>query len=405
MTFRAIGPFPPIPPFAFGVRTLSTSRNGSKPGAAAPPDAFGVERCRQEIESGKYHAIVVVDYSNDDLYEQFEQDLGDLLREFVAAGGVCAFPSSEGLLVSTLQKLFDVTWRVSGYYRTTFGPCKENELAINYSFGNGDLSRAIIKDYSAKGVTLRGVPPHERCFGVTSESRTQSVVPDAAGKGVSGKSDDGEYDIIFAMNNYGKGTIAYFGDVHGENETLWLVSSFVESRAPRLPIDNLASIEETAFDAGRKLKEEGNEAFQHGKFDEVEAFYKAAIEKFGAKLGSNGLQRDGLVSILSNLALIHWKKKEYLQAESVATKALDIQWDHGKCSYRRAMARYQIHLSTSGGDIKRLREAMKDVVNADPSDATRTLLNKIEKEIARAELKQRGAFSSEFASAISGTLK
>lgn len=80
------------------------------------PDAFGVERCQQEIKSGKYHAIVVVDYSNNEFFEKFEDDFGNLLREFVGAGGIVAFPSSEGMLVSTLKKLFEVQWQKSSYY-------------------------------------------------------------------------------------------------------------------------------------------------------------------------------------------------------------------------------------------------------------------------------------------------
>jgi hypothetical protein len=371
-----------------------------------PPDAFGVERCQEEIKSGRYHAIVVVDYSNDGKLEEFENAFGELLCSFVDAGGVVAFPSSEGLLVSTLQKLFQVSWRISNYYRTTWGPCQENQAAINYSFGNGNFARRIVQEYSAKAVSLRGVPPKERCFGVTSQSRTQSLVPHMSGENVSEKSEDGDYDIVVAMHEYGKGVIAYFGDVNAENETLWLVSAFVESRAPRLPIDNLSGIDENMFSGAMKLKEEGNGFFKTGKLDRAEQSYKAALAQFGKKLGSNGPQRDGLVSILSNLALVHLKKKEYVKAETVATNALDLEWGHGKCSYRRALARYNISLNdTPVGNLTKLREAKKDILNADIDPATRTLLKKIEREISRLEKKQQKNFSSGFAAAVAGKLK
>jgi len=115
-------------------------------------------------------AIVVMDYSSPEERENFEGTFGEILREFVSAGGVVAFPSSEGLLVSTLQKYFDVEWKMSAYYRTNWGPCiEDNERNVNYSFGNGNLSRRVIKEYSAKAVSLR-VPKHERCFGVTGLS-------------------------------------------------------------------------------------------------------------------------------------------------------------------------------------------------------------------------------------------
>eukprot|EP00978_Attheya_sp_CCMP212_P033038 scaffold131592_cov60-Attheya_sp.AAC.3 len=164
------------------------------------PDAYGIIRCREEIESGRrYHAIV--DYSNEDEFEAFDNDLGSHLVQFAAAGGVIAFPSSEGLLVSRLKQLFDVNWWVSSYFRTTWGPCKENEKAINY------------------------------------------MIPDVAGRDVSPKSPDAEHDVNVAMHDYGKGTIAYFGDVHGEDQTLWLVSALVESRSPRSPIDCFTSLD------------------------------------------------------------------------------------------------------------------------------------------------------------------
>ena len=184
------------------------------------PDAFGVKRAQDEIRSGRYHAIVVMDYSCSELRCEFEAAFGDLLQEFVASGGVVAFPSSEGMLVSTTKEYFDTEWEMSNYYRTTWGPClKDNERNVNYSFGNGNLSRRIIKDFSCKGMSLR-VPKNERCFGVTENSRTQSLVPFMSGEDVSKQCENDNYDVIIAMHDYGKGTIAYFGDVNAEHETI-----------------------------------------------------------------------------------------------------------------------------------------------------------------------------------------
>jgi tetratricopeptide (TPR) repeat protein len=240
---------------------------------------------------------------------------------------------------------------------------------------------------------------------VTADSKTQSVIPDAAGRDVSPKSPDAEYDVNVAMHDYGKGTIAYFGDVNGEDQTLWLVSAFVESRTPRLPIDCFASLDESVFSKVLQLKTEGNDAFQKGNLDVAKDAYEAAIQQYGTKLGSNGLQRETHVTVLSNLSLIHLKKKEYLEAERVATKALDMDWSHNKCSYRRAMARLQISKSaSSGGDLARLRGAKKDVINGDPIDATRKLLQRIENEIDRIEKKDHARFGSGFASALSRNL-
>ena len=87
------------------------------------PDAFGVERPQDEIRSGKYHAIVVMDCSNMEMRSEFESAFGNLLQEFVAAGGVVAFPSSEFVLISTTEKYFDTDWKISNYYRTMWQPC------------------------------------------------------------------------------------------------------------------------------------------------------------------------------------------------------------------------------------------------------------------------------------------
>mmetsp|Transcript_5103 Transcript_5103/g.5799 ORF Transcript_5103/g.5799 Transcript_5103/m.5799 type:complete len:397 (+) Transcript_5103:132-1322(+) len=367
------------------------------------PDAFGIDNCVAEIESGKYHAIIVVDFSNDEDKENFEGYLGDHLQKFAAAGGVIAFPSSESILVSSLKQLFDVKWERSSYYRTNWSPCEENMEKINYSFGNGNFARRIIKPYSAKGNTLKSVPTHERCFGVGNDSKTWSPVPTMSGRDVSKGSND-DYDIIVAMHEYGKGIIAYFGDVNAEAETLWLVAAFIESRSPKVPIDVFSALSESDFTEVMQCKENGNIAFGASDLDRAETQYKAALDIFGSRRGSNGLQRENYVALLSNLSLIYLKKKLYYEAETAAGKGLAVEWGHSKCSYRRAMARLQISLNTEGGDLPRLRKASSDVINSDPGDATRKLLLRIEKEEKKLRKRERPHFSSSFASAMSGTL-
>ncbi len=46
------------------------------------------------------------------------------------------------------------------------------------------------------------------------------------------------YDVVIAVHDYGKGAIAYFGDVNVEFQTIALVAAFVESRAPNIPIES-----------------------------------------------------------------------------------------------------------------------------------------------------------------------
>lgn len=257
---------------------------------------------------------------------------------------------------------------------------------------------------SARDQEWRNVPPHERCFGVTKNSKTRSLVPMMSGKDVSAKPDDDDYDVVVAMHNYGKGSIAYFGDVNAEDETLWLVSAFLESRSPKHPIDCFSGIDNATFSTIMQLKEEGNNFFKNGELDQAIPCYQSALDEFGTKLGSNGPQKETYVNILSNLSLVYLKQEDYLQAENTASKALELEWGHNKCSYRRALARLKISQSTPSGDLKRLRQAMKDVLNADPGNATKILLLQVEVEIKKVEKRERNHFSAGFAAAMTGRL-
>jgi len=95
---------------------------------------------------------------------------------------------------------------------------------------------AIYRGELSRNLAAR-VPKHERCFGVTENSKTQSMVPFMSGKDVSKESEDDNYDVIIAMHDYGKGVIAYFGDVNAEHQTIHLVDAFVTSCSPTLPVD------------------------------------------------------------------------------------------------------------------------------------------------------------------------
>ena len=59
-----------------------------------------------------------------------------------------------------------------------------------------------------------------------------------AGRDKSKQEGEDDYDVVFAVHDFGKGVIAYFGDVNAEDQTIALVAAFVESRAPNLPIES-----------------------------------------------------------------------------------------------------------------------------------------------------------------------
>ena len=212
------------------------------------------------------------------------------------------------------------------------------------------------------------------------------------------------YEAVVAMHEYGKGVIAYFGDVNAEHETIELVAACVESRAPRLPIDCFAGLDQSVFTAILAIKEEGNVYFKEGRIDEAIASYNAALKKFGHKVGLHGPQRDCQVALWSNLTLMYMKKEDFHQAESSALKALDLEWDHAKCSYNLAKARLNISRKTCGGDLVRLRQSKRNVLNAERGNATRKLLCSITDEIEKLEKQEQKRFGAGFASGFASAM-
>eukprot|EP00956_Cyclotella_meneghiniana_P008832 scaffold12103_cov21-Cyclotella_meneghiniana.AAC.1 len=67
---------------------------------------------------------------------------------------------------------------------------------------------------------------------------------------------------------------------------------------------------------------------------------------YSMQLGANGEQRICYIALLSNMSLIHYKVDAYILSEECASRALDMECGHEKCSYRRAIARLKISQST-----------------------------------------------------------
>ena len=305
------------------------------------PDADALDRCRQEIASGVYHAIVVVDLGNE--LPRFEQELGPMLAGFAKAGGAVAFPTSDGLQASTsLKNVFGTEWEGSGYYRTNWDVAEENRAHVESVFGSG------VAGFSAKACSLKKVPAHERCWGVTEDSRTQSNVPFMAGNDVSKEGEPDsitaaaerlalDYDVCVATHQIGSGWILYAGDVNCEPHTVKLVASFVQSKAPAAPISSLARLPDAEFEAAMATKAEGNALFTEGKLPEAIAKYGNALELYGSRAGE-GEQRTEKVKILSNVAECHLRARTWKAAYLAASAALRLDAKHPKSLLRRAKA-------------------------------------------------------------------
>ena len=118
---------------------------------------------------------------------------------------------------------------------------------------------------------------------------------------------DGNYDVIVAMHEYGKGVVAYFGDVNAERETIWLVAAFVEYL--RLEIE----------------------------WGHVKCSYRRAIARFKISQGTSG----------GDLILLRKAKEDVLNAGGASPKAAEKLMSQIENEIKRLEKRERKHFSAS----------------------------------------------------------
>ena len=321
-------------------RNMRYERIGLECGAR--PDKL--ELCRRAIASGRFHAIVLSDLSeNHQAVPAVESALGTALQSFARGGGAIAVTTCDAAMaLPMLQRLFGVVWAMGGYYRTTWAPARENADGVARTFA-GELATA---PFSAKAHAVRQVPEHERMYGTTPRSRTQSLVPFMAGQDVgmredadsvtSGAAED--YDVVVAKHAYGKGSLALFCDINMEAATVQRVLSYCRQCSLDAPPDAVACLDESTYAAALAHKAEGNGAFAAQNFASAAAAYEAALAAYDGRGGASGEQRDEKVKILSNLAECRLKLDQWERAAEAASAALALAPGHAKSLIRRAKA-------------------------------------------------------------------
>ena len=304
---------------------------------------------QEKLKEGAYSVMVICDLSEQDVMTSFESYLGPLLTAFVERGGWALFPTTEGSMIQkTLQRLFKTPWRGSGYYRTTWGVPPEAAERVAELFGTETPS------YSAKATSIRNAGP-DACFGVTTESRHESLAMRLAGETDASRKDavsitspeglEEDFDVSIACRDVGRGKIAFFGDVNAEFETCLLIASFCR-RGSELPSIDLADVivtdrhllSDMKMTTVGHVKGKGNDAFKRSDFEKALTYYKEALAIYGDRLGAKGFQRETKVTLLSNSAESYLRLKDYSNASDVATKALDIDPANVKARVRRVKA-------------------------------------------------------------------
>lgn len=170
--------------------------------------------------------------------------------------------------------------------------------------------------------------------------------------------------------------------------------------------ENPLQLTEEEFHLVLKFKSDGNGSFGASDWNGAEKYYGAALAFYLDRQDGvfSGPQRDTQVALFSNMAMVHLKQERFVDAERTASSCLKLDPDHGKASYRRAMARLQISRRTPGGDAKRIGKAREDATSCDHGDARNKLLQRIENEVKRIEKieekKKQKQFCSGFASAV-----
>lgn len=134
-----------------------------------------------------------------------KKQLHEIVKQFAIGGGLIIFGClfSSFLAKQKMDAFFEtlgLPWKMTSYYRTTFGLTEFGRSLFN----NLDVEGK----YSAKAVQLANVLPEQKVYKPVENAATQSMVfaPEAADPDL----------VMSAFGKIGNGAIAYVGDVNAE---------------------------------------------------------------------------------------------------------------------------------------------------------------------------------------------
>ncbi len=352
--------------------------------SADMPRLIGIGSCVQKIESGIFHALILLNFNTKEASELLVLGpLGSVVQAFVASGGVAVFPygylppaSSTSVrqsnLVDTLQLLFDCRWSLSSACRLSrdsdelkqFMPCVENGKNVIRNFG------ALVRPVWMKSdsvLDVNSVPLEERFFVGDNDS------------------------VSVAVRNVGNGAVAYIGDSSCSRDTIDLSAAVIMMRSPIDPLkSDKVEMSDEDFDQVLKLKGMGNDAFRDDNFKYAAKLYLDALclyETYGTKFNPDYLEER--LSLNALLSLCYVRLEFWYEAQTYAENVLSFNPDHEESILRLATAAVGLVRSekaaTKEWKISELKDAKSNLerVEHSPNPAVaseaKELLEKLEK--------------------------
>merc|ERR1712003_29146 len=152
---------------------------------------------------------------------------------------------------------------------------------------------------------------------------------------------------------------------------------------------------ELALLEAARLKEEGNEFFlQEKDYEKASRSYRRGVNRIkNLNKGNTGDEQVKalLLTLQTNLSMMCFKLGKHRQSRDVASRALEIDPDHVKARYRRAVANRKL------GDWDEAIMDLKLAMGVDPANAAvRKELSSIQKEIQRAKKAQKASLQKAF---------
>ena len=337
------------------------------------PRLVGLGSCIQKLESGLFHAVVVVnacerrskngsmsnisnlddsavslmsmeDYSEHPLMSGV---LGSAVEAFVRHGGVAVFCAEESsrLLIGSLQYLFHVSWSGNPHVYDNGGnsqqdkdvwvPCKDNAERLVASFGA--LVHPCRMKVNRSSLDYESVPPLERCF-VKASSLGHGNDNDDESNTKSQEMNG----VCVAMHDYSSngGAIAYFGDSECGNDMMDLVAAFIMMRSPSEPIKSQkVEMTEADFAEISKLKRLGNEAFRAENYQAAVDLYLDALcfyDTYSVKFNPHFVEEH--LTLHALLSLCYIRMELWFDAQTCAESVLSFNPNHEESILRLATA-------------------------------------------------------------------